>query len=592
MPIAIAFKMYLNFKSISFRRILIHLILIFNLKFESGLGLKILGVKVPPIVSYGQSAVLRCDFDLEGEDLYCVRYFKDDRQFYSYCPGSHPQGQLFGARGIYMDIGRSNASHVFLTKTDLSSSGTYECQVRSRPSMMLRRSECLMSVYSVPSLLLNIEGQSDHKCSDEAINMICFSDPSIPVAQLSWFINDQMASEEMLTRFSVGPKSRKGWQSAKLGLHFQKRPDLFRNGAIKLSCRATFKVITHFEATEWILNGRPIPKKSYWLGIRANNSEVPVIEGVKPKYSPFDTLELNCTSTAPEVHLEWMVNEDLVVDSSRLISYDRDRGRTISGLKMPLGPEVVDNELKIQCVAKVGHDVTERQENMIYIEANDCSTLTPTSTSTSTSIRPNRSSTTQTSTTEGEESTTASPDIYTSESSSTQSLIVNSLSTTRMLDDTDPPVTVSTEPACDYTLDNTQVTQSQSVTTETVTSTAITAEQPAIDSSTNYMTSVTNLTPSSTNGKNMDVNDIDDNIDDNPDAWISTVTRDPQWVTDTPSDFSPTSANIESETDNEFLYNLIFSLLFIIYDLHPLGLISFYSTNKCHIDNVIDIFLQ
>ena len=594
------------------------LIIIIKFNIESAVGLRILGLSVPSAVNYGQSVVLNCEYDLEGEGLYCVRYFKNNVQFFSYCPNSYPQGQMFSARGVYLDIGRSNASHVFLKKTDLSSSGIYECQVRIQPSMILRRSERQMNVYVVPPRVLNIEGAKDNYYINDPINLTCYSDPSIPVAQLSWFINDMMASEEMLIHYPLGPKSREGWQSAKLGLTLQASAQYFRNGAIKLSCKANFKLVNEFGATESIINGRPIPKQSFWLGIRANNSEVPFIDGMRSMYRLNDVLDINCTSTAKDVHLDWFVNDWLVMDSSKLINYDRKHETTKLGLRMVLDSHDKLNKLKLKCLARVGHDIDEYQENIIMITTND-----PTTTSTSPTDQVLHSSTLTIS------SSSESPDFTTTtEPTNTEPSIAISESTNETFEDTDPPITKGRDTITeatnysneDYDEPSTSVSATTSISEQVSESSTMSTEIPSTETISNTASSITsksdekinslsttvatNLTEITKQTKesvtdsmlatneyaSTDNNEIHEDID--PDAWISTMTSGQEWVTEPTPAVEPTMPKILIAGSDESLYNLIFSLVFIIYDLHPFGLVTFYLTNKCQYDYLFQKFSE
>jgi len=49
--------------------------------------------------------ILHCNFDLEGDELYSVKYYKDYVEFYRYLPTEEPrQGQKFKLKGAYVDV--------------------------------------------------------------------------------------------------------------------------------------------------------------------------------------------------------------------------------------------------------------------------------------------------------------------------------------------------------------------------------------------------------------------------------------------------------------------------------------------------------
>ncbi|PSN33156.1 hypothetical protein C0J52_26073 [Blattella germanica] len=49
-------------------------------------------------------ARLECHFDLEGEALYSVKWYKDGNEFFRYVPRDHPPIQLFFLPGVSVDV--------------------------------------------------------------------------------------------------------------------------------------------------------------------------------------------------------------------------------------------------------------------------------------------------------------------------------------------------------------------------------------------------------------------------------------------------------------------------------------------------------
>ncbi|KAL0267588.1 UNVERIFIED_CONTAM: hypothetical protein PYX00_009820 [Menopon gallinae] len=49
-------------------------------------SLRDLRVSVPQAIRRGETAVLLCDFDLEGDSLYTVKWYKGRREFYRFTP--------------------------------------------------------------------------------------------------------------------------------------------------------------------------------------------------------------------------------------------------------------------------------------------------------------------------------------------------------------------------------------------------------------------------------------------------------------------------------------------------------------------------
>ncbi|KAF4521237.1 hypothetical protein B566_EDAN005449 [Ephemera danica] len=76
-----------------------------------------------------QSARLECHYDLEGEALYSVKWYKDGNEFYRYVPRDNPPAQIFTLPGVTVDLHNSSESTVVLSSVNLSTSGRYRCEV-------------------------------------------------------------------------------------------------------------------------------------------------------------------------------------------------------------------------------------------------------------------------------------------------------------------------------------------------------------------------------------------------------------------------------------------------------------------------------
>jgi len=59
---------------------------------------------VPRYKIRGETAVLRCDFELEGALLYAVKWYRENEEFYRYVPKSDPQKTSYVVDGIKVDV--------------------------------------------------------------------------------------------------------------------------------------------------------------------------------------------------------------------------------------------------------------------------------------------------------------------------------------------------------------------------------------------------------------------------------------------------------------------------------------------------------
>lgn len=49
-------------------------------------------------------AVLYCRYDLEGDRLYSVKWYKDDEEFYRFMPRIDPEKNVFDRPGVRVDV--------------------------------------------------------------------------------------------------------------------------------------------------------------------------------------------------------------------------------------------------------------------------------------------------------------------------------------------------------------------------------------------------------------------------------------------------------------------------------------------------------
>lgn len=63
-------------------------------------GLRMLQLIVPKHVVLGQNIRLECNFNLDDEKLYSVKWYKDGNEFYRYVPQEQPPAMAFNLPGV------------------------------------------------------------------------------------------------------------------------------------------------------------------------------------------------------------------------------------------------------------------------------------------------------------------------------------------------------------------------------------------------------------------------------------------------------------------------------------------------------------
>uniref|UniRef100_A0A0A9YJJ0 Cell adhesion molecule 2 n=2 Tax=Lygus hesperus TaxID=30085 RepID=A0A0A9YJJ0_LYGHE len=207
--------------------------------------LKLVRLNVPPYKMRGELAILECLYELEGDNLYAVKWYKENEEFYRYVPKSEPKILSYRVEGIKVDHSLSDSKQVALRGVNLKSSGIYRCEVSAEaPSFASAHREARMEVIFLPSHGPHIAGSGKqyYMIGDE-INLNCTSAKSYPASVLHWFINDQQVSDtEGLVRYPHVVHTH-GLITTILGLRTTVAPQHFIGGSMKLKCVASLSPV-------------------------------------------------------------------------------------------------------------------------------------------------------------------------------------------------------------------------------------------------------------------------------------------------------------------------------------------------------------
>ncbi|RWS26542.1 uncharacterized protein B4U80_00272, partial [Leptotrombidium deliense] len=111
-------------------------------------ALRITNLSIPHSIHSGESIWINCSYDLETDQLYSIKWYKNDIEFYRYLPSDVPNAQTYESSGIYADLLRSSFGNVYLTKSDLNTEGVFRCEVSAEaPSFQTVKKEKELKVY-------------------------------------------------------------------------------------------------------------------------------------------------------------------------------------------------------------------------------------------------------------------------------------------------------------------------------------------------------------------------------------------------------------------------------------------------------------
>lgn len=107
----------------------VHSVIWILLYAKGALCLRMKSLSVPDPVVVGQTIKLTCLFELEGDTLYSIKWYRNDVEFFRFVPRDNPPGQYFPMDGVHVDMLRSANNSVILQDINKTTSGKFKCEV-------------------------------------------------------------------------------------------------------------------------------------------------------------------------------------------------------------------------------------------------------------------------------------------------------------------------------------------------------------------------------------------------------------------------------------------------------------------------------
>ncbi|CAH1112362.1 unnamed protein product [Psylliodes chrysocephalus] len=151
-------------------------------------------VTVPALVNKGENVLLKCRYNLRGSGIGSVKWFKGNREFYSYTVDEEPT--ITPVDGVDVqdlitdDEYRSFVSTILLKQVNFDTAGKYRCAVASDSAYAQLSDSGILSVLRLPHGEPTIFIENDYLRGGDHIYAECASPPSYPYANVSWFLNE------------------------------------------------------------------------------------------------------------------------------------------------------------------------------------------------------------------------------------------------------------------------------------------------------------------------------------------------------------------------------------------------------------------
>ncbi|XP_076752912.1 uncharacterized protein LOC143424623 [Xylocopa sonorina] len=213
-------------------------------------GLRDVRIQIPTAVKKGESAILNCWYDTEGDPLYAVKWYKGGQEFYRYAPKENPIVKTFPIGNLTVKMGESNATQVTLANLELDATGTYSCEVSAdAPSFYTAMVDGTINVVEIPSQRPSIHGLRRKYRINDMLRLNCTSGRSKPAANLTWYINDRQPLKSYVRTYTPLDTNESERRVSQIGLQFLITHDHFAVGKLKIRCSASIYDI-YWQSTE------------------------------------------------------------------------------------------------------------------------------------------------------------------------------------------------------------------------------------------------------------------------------------------------------------------------------------------------------
>ncbi|XP_076058894.1 uncharacterized protein LOC143035805 [Oratosquilla oratoria] len=211
-------------------------------------ALRVVKVDVPSSVKSGDTVQLVCHYDLEGDHLYSLTWWRGRDQFYQYSPDSISPLTIYTAPGIHVDKHQSGGNVVILKNVSRTSAGVYKCEVLADvPSFEKDSKKSSMDVVVVPETTPHIEVSHSQYSPGEILEANCSLTGAAPPPRLQWMLNGEPITDPNV-RLVAGARG-----NPVLQVRLSLRPQHFTNeGRASLVCTATLQPF-YYRTTEAVL---------------------------------------------------------------------------------------------------------------------------------------------------------------------------------------------------------------------------------------------------------------------------------------------------------------------------------------------------
>ncbi|XP_017784956.1 PREDICTED: uncharacterized protein LOC108568403 [Nicrophorus vespilloides] len=209
-------------------------------------AVKLTNLSAPAVIDFRDELRLECQFDMGDEQLYAVKWYKDEQEFFRYVPNHQPHVITFPVFGVKL-VGeeticdQTRCQLVLSELLRVKSGGSYRCEVSSEaPAFHLASGTLNITVAAVPKGKPTIEGLDPSYLEGDILSAKCTSAPSDPPQIINWYINNERAPTKFVRDLKTSIPDHDGLSSTWQMIRFVVVQKYTESGAkgFELGCEA------------------------------------------------------------------------------------------------------------------------------------------------------------------------------------------------------------------------------------------------------------------------------------------------------------------------------------------------------------------
>ncbi|XP_052754648.1 uncharacterized protein LOC113512496 [Galleria mellonella] len=155
-------------------------------------------LRAPRFVVHRNSAVLRCEHNVDPESLYKVVFFKNGQRIMKFVRGRDPPYEPYNFTGADINLFQLSPTSITLERMDFSASGPYACEIALETPLYSKVSKIHeLSVIVRQKHRPKIKIRHKKLSSNDHLEATCQSAPAHPAPHLTWFINNMKVDERL-----------------------------------------------------------------------------------------------------------------------------------------------------------------------------------------------------------------------------------------------------------------------------------------------------------------------------------------------------------------------------------------------------------